>query len=44
MALCAGPWFRPVSQTRKKGGRREEERERNRGKEGRVSFPGHLGS
>lgn len=47
MALSAGPRFRPVSETRKKGGG-EGERERetkgeNRGKEVRVSFPGHCG-
>lgn len=50
MALSAGPRFRPVSETRKKGrrrrGRREEEergRGENRGKRGPVSFPGHCG-
>lgn len=42
MALSAGPRFRPVSETRKKGGREREEGE-NRGKEVRVSFPGHCG-
>lgn len=45
MALSAGPRFRPVSETRKKGGGEgETERERrgeNRGKEVWVSFPGH---
>lgn len=30
MALCAGPWFRPVSETRKKGGGEETE-QRKRG-------------
>lgn len=39
MALCPGPWFRPVSETRKKGvGEETEER-----KEVWVSFPGHRG-
>lgn len=45
MALSAGPRFRPVSETRKKGGGegREGERERkNGGKEVWVSFPGHC--
>lgn len=36
MALSAGPRFRPVSETRKKGGGegREREREREKGKMG----------
>lgn len=43
MALCPRPWFRPVSKTRKRGGRSEEERKQKGGKEVWVSFPGHCG-
>lgn len=43
MALSAGPRFRPVSETRKKGGGEGEREREEGGKEVRVSFPGHCG-